>query len=292
MFHGFWHWREWKRRLHWHPETFVCSRRGHVLAAAGVAHLRPQDLGLGIDLPDGRRLARCLRCDSWREIPIPSDPITDFLPPLAEIRLPRRGEALRQAIILRVIAIDRAIHVVIFGLLFSAALAFRLNIGPLHAQAQAIIDALKATAANSSQGGSQGFIVRELERLMNVHQGTLTVLAATALAYFVLELVEAIGLWKEKRWAEYLTAVATGGLLPFEILELSRRVTVIRVGALVINVAIVVWLVYRKRLFGIAGGAKALEAEPIDPELLLAPPLSKSAPAAASMAPAKEVAGT
>lgn len=32
------------------------------------------------------------------------------------IRLPRRGEALREAFILRVIAIDRMIHVVLFGI--------------------------------------------------------------------------------------------------------------------------------------------------------------------------------
>jgi uncharacterized membrane protein (DUF2068 family) len=87
-----------------------------------------------------------------------------------------------------------------------------------------------------------------------------------------LELVEAIGLWHERRWAEYLTVVATSGLLPFEILEITKRVTVVRVGALIINLAIVAWLLYRKRLFGIAGGREALRHESIDPQVLFAPP--------------------
>ena len=177
-------------------------------------------------------------------------------------------------IILRIIAIDRMVHVVIFGLLFLVALLFRLNIGPLHDQAQHILDALQTTAANSRQGGSQGFIVGELTKLADVHSATVTILMFTALAYFILELVEAIGLWHEKRWAEYLTAVATAGLLPFEIIELLRKVTVIRVGALVVNLAIVIWLLYRKRLFGIAGGAKSLQHVAEDPAVILAPPMA------------------
>ena len=191
------------------------------------------------------------------------------MPPLDQIKLPRRGEPLREVIVLRIIALDRVIHVIIFGLLFAAGLLFRLNIGALHDQALAILSAVKASGAAQ---GSQGVIVSELTKLADVHSGTLTFLMLSAGAYFVLELVEAIGLWHEKRWAEYLTAVATSGLLPLEIIELLRKVTVIRVGALIINLAIVIWLLYRKRLFGIAGGAKSLQHEAEDPAVLLAPP--------------------
>ncbi len=257
------------RGAHWHPETLVCSRLGHVLPAARVAHLRLQDAGVGVDLPDGRRLARCLRCDSWRVVLIPEEPRSEHLPPLDQIKLPRRGEPLREVIVLRIIALDRVIHVIIFGLLFAVGLLFRLNIGALHDQALAILSAVKASGAAQ---GSQGVIVSELTKLADVHSGTLTFLMLSAGAYFVLELVEAIGLWHEKRWAEYLTAVATSGLLPLEIIELLRKVTPIRVGALIINLAIVIWLLYRKRLFGIAGGARSLRHEAEDPAVLLAPP--------------------
>ena len=229
-----------------------------------------------MDLPDGRRLARCLRCDSWRVVPVPTDPEQDHLPPIDQIRLPRRGEPLREVIVLRIIALDRVVHVIIFGLLFVVGLLFRLNIGPLHDQANFILQAVKNSGATQ---GSQGVIVTELTKLADVHSGTLTFLMLSAGAYFVLELVEAIGLWHEKRWAEYLTAVATSGLLPLEIVELIRKVTVIRVGALVINLAIVIWLLYRKRLFGIGGGARSLRHEAEDPSVLLAPPapVAKSA---------------
>jgi uncharacterized membrane protein (DUF2068 family) len=256
---------------HWHAETFVCSRRGHVLPAATVARLRAEDAGIGIDLPGARRFARCLRCDSWREVPVPDSPVSETLPALSEIAVPRRGEPLREAIVIRIIALDRVLHVVLFGLLFIVALAFRLNIGPIRDEASSLLGALQSTAANSTQA-SQGVLAQELERIVNIRNGSLDIVIATAAAYFVLELVEAVGLWRERRWAEYLTVVATSGLLPFEILELTKRVTVIRVGALIINLAIVTWLLYRKRLFGIAGGREALRHESIDPEVLFGPP--------------------
>jgi uncharacterized membrane protein (DUF2068 family) len=235
-----------------------------VTPAANVARLRPEDVELGVDLADGRRLARCLRCDVWIEFEPPESPGCETLPPLPELRVPRRGKALREAIILRLIAIDRGVHAVIFGAL--AAILLELNLASLRGEAQRIIDDV---TSQTGQGASQGFIVRELHRFLHVGKGTVTVLAFTALAYCVVEAVEAVGLWRERRWAEYLTAIATAGFLPFEIEELIKRVTVLRIGALVVNIAILVWLVWRKRLFGIRGGPQAEEGP--DPVELFGP---------------------
>lgn len=55
--------------------------------------------------------------------------------------------------------------------------------------------------------------------------------------------------------------MATSVFLPLEIYELSERITPLKVVALVVNVAIVVYLLYAKRLFGVGGGAAADEAE-------------------------------
>jgi uncharacterized membrane protein (DUF2068 family) len=263
-------WREEFFRLH--PETFVCSRRGHVTPAARVAHLDPEHSGLGIAFSDGRRLARCTRCDVWVETDVPSTPIAERLPALKDIPIPRRGEALREAIIIRLIAIDRALHSIVFGLLAIALIAIDLDLGPIRAQAQAMAQALTATVADTGQGSTQGFMVRALNGIAHLDKGSVTLLAATAVVYCVIEGVEAVGLWRERRWAEYLTAIATAGFLPFEIRELIARVTVIRVGALVVNVTILVWLVWRKHLFGVAGGAATLGHEKPDPSVLFAPP--------------------
>jgi uncharacterized membrane protein (DUF2068 family) len=67
--------------------------------------------------------------------------------------------------------------------------------------------------------------------------------------FAAVEAVEGLGLALHKRWAEYLTVLATGALIPVEVAEIVRRPTLLRVGALVLNLAIVGWLAYRKRLF-------------------------------------------
>jgi len=256
-----------------HLETLVCAVRGHVTPAAGAARLRAEDRELGVDLPDGRRVARCLRCDVWVEgfAPAPGAAAYDVLPPLADLDRPRRGRPLRDAVVLRLIAVDRAVHSVVFGLLGVALLFVDFKWFDLQSFAKDAADRLDGVANNTGPHASHDVLSRELHRIADLHRGTVTTLAITALAYFVIEGVEAVGLWIERRWAEYLTVVATAGFLPFEIHELADRVTVLRVGALVVNVAILVYLVYSKRLFGLRGGAAAVH-EQIDWTKVLAPP--------------------
>jgi uncharacterized membrane protein (DUF2068 family) len=162
---------------------------------------------------------------------------------------------------------------VIFAVLAALVILVDLNFASLRSEVQSL---LSDVTGQTGQGASQGVVVRELEKFLNVHSGTLTVLFVTAVVYAVVEGVEAVGLWRERRWAEYLTALATAGFLPFEIHELIKRVTALRISALVLNVAILVWLVWRKRLFGVRGGPK--EEERPDPAELFSPPAPAPAP--------------
>ena len=54
--------------------------------------------------------------------------------------------------------------------------------------------------------------------------------------------------------------LVTASLLPVEVYELVHRVTPFKVVAFIVNVAVVVYLLYAKRLFGVRGGAAAEEA--------------------------------
>jgi len=74
----------------------------------------------------------------------------------------------------------------------------------------------------------------------------LEIAAAVGLGYAALFATEGVGLWLQRVWAEYLTIVATTSFIPFEVYELTRRFTPIRLGALVVNVAIVAYLVVRR----------------------------------------------
>jgi uncharacterized membrane protein (DUF2068 family) len=244
-----------------HPETLVCGVRGHVVPAAGVGigALGPEWAHLETATVDGRRLGRCLRCDAW--IPAPAGEST--LRGLDPRDVPRRGRALRDAIVLRLIAVERAIHSVFFGLAAVGLLLLRVDLRGLQDQARYLTRNGTGGLAGPGQTASQTTIVRDLERLLDLRRGTLGVLAAAAALYCVLEGTEAVGLWFERRWAEYLTAVATAGFLPFEVDELLKRLTVLRIGALVVNLAVLVYLVWRKHLFGI--GSDRVEEDRLKP---------------------------
>ena len=62
-----------------------------------------------------------------------------------------------------------------------------------------------------------------------------------------METVEAIGLWRRKVWAEWLVIVVTASFLPFEVWELIRQPAPIKLAALVLNVAVLVYLVRRRQ---------------------------------------------
>ena len=258
----------------WHNETWVCSIRGHVVPALGAERLRATDGALGADLPDGTRVARCLRCDLWirDRPPAPGEAVYEVVPPIAELDLPRRGKPLEDAILLRVIAVERGIHGVLFTLLTVVLLVIRLRLPRIQAWAQSLLDSLNGTINNTARSGHVR-LSHELQSLLHLSGSELTVLLVTAAIYAVVESVEAVGLWRERRWAEYLTVIATAGFLPFEIRELLSKVSVLRVGALAVNLLILVYLVWNKRLFGVRGGAAALEVA-IDWDQILATPVS------------------
>lgn len=75
----------------------------------------------------------------------------------------------------------------------------------------------------------------------------LEALGVGAFLYAGLFTTEGVGLWLGKRWAEYLTVIATGSFVPFEIYELARRPGPARLAALVLNLAVVVYLIYHLR---------------------------------------------
>jgi uncharacterized membrane protein (DUF2068 family) len=68
--------------------------------------------------------------------------------------------------------------------------------------------------------------------------------ARLAFAYSMLRFIEAYGLWRCRTWAEWVAAVSGTLLLPLEVRELFRRVTLLRCGVLIVNVAVVLYMIY------------------------------------------------
>jgi len=93
------------------------------------------------------------------------------------------------------------------------------------------------------------FIDLLLDKLSILDDRRLKELSIGTFLYAGIFLVEGVGLAWQKRWAEYFTIITTSSLLPIEIYELARRVNIGRSLALVINVAVVVYLISELRRF-------------------------------------------
>jgi uncharacterized membrane protein (DUF2068 family) len=102
---------------------------------------------------------------------------------------------------------------------------------------------IDALSASSGHPLIQNYLVKVSEyspkRIQEVGVG--------ALLYATLFMIEGIGLWHEAPWAEYLTVVATSLLIPVEVYEIVQKVSIPRVGAFIVNIAAVVYLVWRIR---------------------------------------------
>jgi uncharacterized membrane protein (DUF2068 family) len=207
------------------------------------------------------RWHRCLRCDSWLPLP-PPDPAAatrDAPPDRDEIELPLRGKPLRDKIVLRLIAVNRALHFLGLGLLGLAILLFSANRADLRDVVLRIVADVSGESASGGASSGSG-LTHRIDELFTLRSSRLHLFAAIALVYATVEGIEAIGLWYAKRWAEYLTLIVTASLLPVEVYELAHHVTPFKVLAFVVNVAVVGYLLFAKRLFGLRGGAAADEA--------------------------------
>jgi uncharacterized membrane protein (DUF2068 family) len=250
------HPRRFRPRLHW--ELLVCGVAGHELLGTDVERIRPEDAVVVREM-NGVRWYRCVRCDSWLPLPPPAKAARTTLPEREAIELPLRGKALRDRVVLRIIAIDRAIHFVVLGLLAVAVFLFATHELALRDVFYRVVNAVQGTSSGA-QHHEHG-VLGTAEHLFTLRSSTLYAVAAIAAAYAVLEGVEAVGLWYQKRWAEYLTFIATVLFLPYEVYELTRTISPFKVLALVINLAIALYLILAKRLFGVRGGAAAEERE-------------------------------
>lgn len=68
--------------------------------------------------------------------------------------------------------------------------------------------------------------------------------AGVALIYSILRFVEAYGLWKARAWAEWIALISGAIYLPFEVVELIRRLSLFHLSLLIVNLAVVLYMVY------------------------------------------------
>jgi uncharacterized membrane protein (DUF2068 family) len=87
------------------------------------------------------------------------------------------------------------------------------------------------------------FIRHIVQKLGHLRRHEVRLFGALAIGYAALEITEGTGLFYRKRWAEWLTVVATSLLIPLELYELVRHPSWLKAGGIAVNVLIVLYLI-------------------------------------------------
>lgn len=93
------------------------------------------------------------------------------------------------------------------------------------------------------------YILWLLTKLSSVDDRKLRELSVGTFIYAAVFLTEGTGLALHKRWAEYFTIITTGSFLPLEVYEVIHHVTAAKIVALIINIAVVIYLVRELRRY-------------------------------------------
>jgi len=240
----------------WNLRT--CGRHGHVTYAPTEEAFRVR-LHTATPLGDAWR---CLRCGTYvLGRPKSSGPAED-----APIVL--RGRELRDAVVLRLLALERFAKGALVLLAAYGVFRFRARQDAVQRAFNEDLPLIRPLAEKLHYNLERSSIVHTLRTVIEANSRTLLWVALGLILYGSLQILEGTGLWLLKRWGEYFAVVATSLFIPIEIYELTERVTWIRVGALIINIAAVVYIVVAKRLFGVRGGRAAHDAERHETSLL------------------------
>jgi uncharacterized membrane protein (DUF2068 family) len=239
---------------------FGCARKGHVTYAPDEPGLRDRLMAPTA----GGTAWRCLRCGTFvtHGQPGKGQPgkVRHGSGPAAAAPLLRRGRELRDELILRVFAVERFIRFAVFAAAAYGVWRFKYDRGHIQQAFNHDLPAIRELYRDLGFNFDHSKLIGLIQHSFTLDARTLTYLAIGLVLYALIELTEGVGLWLGKRWGEYFAMVATSVFLPYEIYDLTVKITWLRIGALVINLLLVAYLVWSKRLCGVRGGKQAYEA--------------------------------
>jgi len=131
--------------------------------------------------------------------------------------------------------------------LVGAVLLFGAGIGVFRLLKRDVGEELEHWIAQLRLDPHGHFLQVAVSRLSGVPRSRLRAIGFGTFFYAALSTVEGVGLLLQRRWAGYLTVFATASLVPVEIWELTRKFNAVRVAVLAVNVAIVIFLIWKLR---------------------------------------------
>jgi uncharacterized membrane protein (DUF2068 family) len=142
---------------------------------------------------------------------------------------------------------DNWVFVIALFKLLKGALLMAAGIGVLRLMHKDVAEVAQHWIGMLRIDPDNRFIHTLLAKLWSVDDRTLKRVSAGTFCYAALFLTEGTGLLLGKRWAKYLTIIVTGSFLPIEVYELVRDASILKMVAILLNAAIVVYLVIHLR---------------------------------------------
>ena len=145
---------------------------------------------------------------------------------------------------------DRGLLLIGLFKLGKAILFLLLGIGAIHLLHKDLGDEVMRLATSLKFDPESKFVTLLLDKVDLIDAHRLRQISLATFAYSALALTEGVGLLLEKVWAEYLTLILTVSFLPWELYELARRPSWFRLSLLLINLAVLgylLWLLRRKK---------------------------------------------
>ena len=152
---------------------------------------------------------------------------------MARFRFSSRTAPQHHNRLLLVIAVYKFLHAMFF---------FAIGMGAHHLLHKDIADQIEVLARHLRFDPESRLVIFVLDKASLINGRVLERISLIAYCYATITLIEGIGLYLEKAWGEFLTLAITASFLPWEILEIVRRLTWIRVGLLTINILVFVYL--------------------------------------------------
>lgn len=248
-----------------------CARRGHVLAFIDDQALQPSTGPLP-GQPGSTPILRCLRCGTWASTDDAA--VAEVLgtadegSAVSDLPLLVRGPHGRRFGLLRLLALERGARGLLMIVAGIAAFHVAEDRGSLLSWIERLAVAARPLGEQLGIHVTDSWLFQEIEKYLAGSGDPVRLAGVALIIYGVLQGIEGIGLWNGLRWAEYLAAVVTSAFIPLEIYELVDRPTLLKALALVVNVFVVIYLVYKGRLFGVRGGHAKYLAEVRDSTLL------------------------
>ena len=141
-------------------------------------------------------------------------------------------------------ASERWIVVIGVWKLFEAALLITLGIGALKLLHKDLVDVVTRFIIDIGRDPEGHFANLILDKVALIDPHRLKQISMAVFAGAALHVIEGVGLVLRKVWAEYVTLILTASFLPWEVIEIIRHNTWVRVVLLLVNLAVVIFLIF------------------------------------------------